>query len=100
MGTIVILFVYFLTTLSPPVFMWRPPPGLVLDFRHVVIPIVGSLARSSLHRIVQAGPARSPTASFLRRPCHRAAVATAIACVVVHRHPRTGNEEGTKFSDA
>jgi hypothetical protein len=38
MGTIVILFVYFLTTLSLRVFMWRRHRDLSSPFRHMAIP--------------------------------------------------------------
>ena len=41
MGTIVILFVYFLTTLSLPVFMWRRHRDAFSPFRHVAIPLLG-----------------------------------------------------------
>ena len=43
MGTIVILFVYFLTTLSLPVFMWRRHRDSFSALRHVAIPVLGSL---------------------------------------------------------
>ena len=43
MGTIVILFVYFLTTVSLPVFMWRRHRDSFSPFRHVAIPVLGSL---------------------------------------------------------
>ena len=65
MGTIVILFVYFLTTLSLPIFMWRRHRDSFSLFRHVVIPILGSL--TLLVPFVEfANPASPPrTASFL-----------------------------------
>jgi len=43
MGTIVILFVYFLTTLSLPVFMWRRHRAAFSPFRHIAIPLLGAL---------------------------------------------------------
>ncbi len=38
-----ILFVYFLTMLSLPVFMWRRHRDSFSPFRHVAIPALGSL---------------------------------------------------------
>lgn len=43
MGTIVILFVYFLTMLSLPIFMRRRRKELFSPLRHVLIPALGSL---------------------------------------------------------
>ena len=43
MGTIVILFVYLLTMLSLPVFMWRRHRDSFSPLRHVAIPALGSI---------------------------------------------------------
>ena len=43
MGTIVILFVYFLTTLALPIFMWRRHRQSFSALRHVAIPVLGAL---------------------------------------------------------
>jgi len=44
MGTIVILFVYFLTTIALPVFMWRHHRSAFSALRHVGVPVLGALA--------------------------------------------------------
>ena len=60
MGTIVILFVYLLTTLSLPFFMWRRHRDSFSPIRHVAIPVVGSPhPHRSVRRAVPAGPARA-----------------------------------------
>src|SRR5581483_8709824 len=43
MGTIVILFVYFLTTVSLPIFIWRRHREAFSALRHVVVPLVGAI---------------------------------------------------------
>ena len=97
MGTIVILFVYFLTTVSLPVFMWRrhrdsfsavpphgnPGPGVPHPHRPV-------------RRAVQARPARALQPVPVRRPSHRGG-RRRDRLLVVHRHPRTGTGEGAAF---
>ena len=47
MGTIVILFVYLLTTLALPIFMWRRHRQSFSALRHVVVPVLGALTSSS-----------------------------------------------------
>ena len=72
MGTIVILFVYFLTTLSLPVFMWRRHRHVVLSpptRRHP--PDRGPDTHRSVHRAVQAGAARALQRVPLRRTGNR-----------------------------
>jgi amino acid transporter len=44
MGTIVILFVYFLTTIALPVFIWRHHRRAFSALRHVGVPVLGALA--------------------------------------------------------
>ena len=100
MGTIVILFVYFLTTLSLPFFMWRRHRASFSLLRHVVIPILGSLTLL-VPFIELCKPGQpAPYSAFPFIALVILAAAAAIACVVVSRHPRTGTEEGMKFSDA
>ena len=95
MGTIVILFVYFLTTLSLPVFMWRRHRDSFSPFRHVAIPVLGSLALIvPFVELCQPGQP-APYNAFPFIALATAAAAAVIACLVVHRHPRTGAGEGT-----
>ena len=95
MGTIVILFVYFLTSLSLPVFMWHRHWDTFSIFRHLVIPILGSLTLLvpfiELCKPGQPAPYRGfPFVALVI-----GAAAAVVACVVVHRRPRTGTGEGS-----
>jgi amino acid transporter len=95
MGTIVILFVYFLTTLSLPVFMWRRHRDLFSPFRHVAIPVLGSLTLIVPFAELCKPGQPPPYNAFPFIALAIAAAAAVIACLVVHRHPRTGAGEGT-----
>ena len=95
MGTIVILFVYFLTTLSLPIFMWRRHRDSFSPIRHVAIPVLGSLTLIvPFVELCQPGQP-APYNAFPFVALATAAAAAVIACLVVHRHPRTGAGEGT-----
>ena len=94
MGTIVILFVYFLTMVSLPVFMWRRHRDSFSPFRHVAIPVLGSLALIvPFVELCQPGQP-APYSAFPFIALAIAAAAAAIACLVVYRHPHTGAGEG------
>ena len=68
MGTIVILFVYLLTTLSLPVFMWRRHRTVLLGPPARRVPVLGALSLDRpVRRAVQAGPARPVQRVPLRR---------------------------------
>lgn len=98
MGTIVILFVYFLTTLSLPCFMWRRHRESFSPLRHLAIPVVGSLTLIvPFVELCQPGQP-APYSAFPFIALAIVAAAAALACVVVHRHPRTGAGEGAAFS--
>ena len=100
MGTIVILFVYFLTTLSLPVFMWRRHRGTFSPLRHVVIPLTGALTLI-VPFIELCKPGQpAPYSAFPYVALAIVAVATVIASLTVHRHPSTGAGEGKTFSDS
>ncbi len=97
MGTIVILSVYFLTTLSLPVFMWRRHRDSFSPFRHVAIPVLGSLTLIvPFVELCQPGQP-APYSAFPFIALAIVAAAAVIACVVVYRHPRTGAGEGAAF---
>ncbi len=96
MGTIVILFVYFLTALSLPIFMWRRHRDSFSPFRHVAIPALGSLTLIvPFVELCQPGQP-APYNAFPFIALAAAAAAAVIACLVVHRRPRTGAGEGTE----
>ncbi len=94
MGTIVILFVYFLTTLSLPLFMWRRHRQSFSALRHVVIPLVGALTLV-VPFIELCKPGQpSPYAEFPFVALAVGALAAVIGYVTVRRHPSTGAGEG------
>jgi amino acid transporter len=100
MGTIVILFVYFLTTLSLPVFMWRRHRQSFSALRHVAVPVLGSVTLIlPFVELLKPGQP-SPYSAFPFIALAIVAAAAAVACVVVHRHPSTGSREGTTFTGA
>ncbi len=97
MATIVILFVYFLTMLSLPVFMWRRHRDSFSAVRHVAIPALGSVTLIvPFVELCQPGQP-APYSAFPFIALAIGAAAAVIACIVVHRHPRTGTGEGTAF---
>ena len=98
-ATIVILFVYFLTMLSLPVFMWRRHRDSFSPIRHIAIPALGSITLIvPFVELCQPGqPAPYNAFPFIALAIGVAAAVA--ACVVVHRHPRTGAGEGTAFSE-
>jgi amino acid transporter len=98
MATIVILFVYFLTMLSLPVFMWRRHRDSFSAVRHVVVPALGSVTLIvPFVELCQPGQP-APYSAFPFVALAIGAVAAVIACVVVHRHPRTGTGEGAPLA--
>ncbi len=97
MGTIVILFVYFLTTLALPIFMWRRHRQSFSALRHVAIPVLGALTLI-VPFIELCKPGQpAPYNAFPYIALAIVAAAAVIACVTVHRHPSTGSGEGTTF---
>jgi hypothetical protein len=99
MGTIVILFVYLLTTLALPVFMWRRHRRSFSAIRHVAIPVLGAptLIVPFVELCKPGQPA--PYSVFPYLALAIAAAAVVIGCVVVRRHPSTGSGEGTTFTE-
>ena len=99
MGTIVILFVYFLTTLALPVFMWRRHRQSFSALRHVAIPVLGALTLIVPFVELCKPGQPSPYSEFPYIALAIVAAATVIAFVVVQRHPDTGAGEGTPFAE-
>jgi len=100
MGTIVILFVYFLTTLALPVFMWRRHRPSFSPLRHVIIPVLGALTLVVPFAELFKPGQPTPYSEFPYIAVAVVVVSSVIACVVVHRHPATGAGEGTAFSES
>ena len=97
MATIVILFVYFLTMLSLPVFMWRRHKNSFSVLRHVVIPALGSITLIvPFVELCQPGQP-APYNAFPYIALALGAAAAVIAFVVVHRHPHAGAGEGAEY---
>jgi amino acid transporter len=99
MGTIVILFVYFLTTLALPIFMWRRHRPSFSALRHVAIPVLGALTLIVPFVELCKPGQPSPYSEFPYIALAIVAAATVIAFVVVQRHPDTGAGEGTTFTE-
>jgi amino acid transporter len=95
MATIVILFVYFLTMISLPVFMWRRHRDSFSPLRHVVVPALGSASLIvPFVELCQPGQP-APFSAFPFVGLAVVAAAVVIACLVVHRRPQAGAGEGT-----
>jgi amino acid transporter len=96
MATIVILFVYFLTMLSLPVFMWRRHRDSFSHVRHVVIPALGAVTLIvPFVELCQPGQP-APYSAFPFAALALVAVAAVVGYVVVRRHPRAGAGEGAE----
>ncbi len=96
MATIVILFVYFLTMLSLPVFMWRRHRASFSPFRHVVIPVLGS-ATLIVPFVELCRPGQpAPYNAFPFIGLALVAAVAVIAWLFVRRHPRAGAGEGAE----
>ncbi len=97
MATIVILFVYFLTMLALPVFMWRRHRDSFSPLRHVAIPALGSITLIvPFVELCQPGQP-APYSAFPFIALAIAAVAAVTGCLVVRRHPRAGAGEGAEY---
>jgi hypothetical protein len=93
-----ILFVYFLTMLSLPVFMWRRHRNSFSPLRHVVIPALGS-ATLIVPFVELCRPGQpAPYSPFPFIALALVAAAAVIGCVVVYRRPHAGAGEGAEFS--
>ncbi len=100
MGTIVILFVYLLTTLALPVFMWRRHRASFSPARHVLVPLLGA-ATLVVPFVELCKPGQpSPYSYFPFVALAFVVVAAIVAFVVVRENPATGSGEGTTFSDS
>jgi amino acid transporter len=96
MATIVILFVYFLTMLSLPVFMWRRHRASFSLLRHVAIPVLGSITLIvPFIELCQPGQP-APYNAFPFIALAFGAAAAVIGWLYVDRHPRAGAGEGAE----
>ena len=100
MGTIVILFVYFLTTLSLPIFIWRRYRESFSALRHVAIPVLGALTLIVPFVELCKPGQPAPYSEFPYIALAIVALAAMLACLTVHRHPSTGAGEGETFRES
>jgi protein-S-isoprenylcysteine O-methyltransferase Ste14 len=94
MGTIVILFVYLLTTIALPVFMWRRRRAMFSPLRHVVVPVIGAatLIVPFVELFKPGQPA--PYSWFPYAGLVTIALAAALAHLTIRRNPAAGSAEG------
>lgn len=95
MGTILILFVYVLTAVSLPVFMWRAHRAEFSPVRHLGVPLLGVLSLViPFSQLFQPGqPVPYSVFPYLSIALLLAAVAIAVR--VVARDPRAGRRPGS-----
>jgi amino acid transporter len=94
MATIVILFVYFLTMISLPVFMWRRHRDSFSVLRHVVVPALGvTILIVPFVELCEPGQP-SPYNAFPYVGLGLGVVAAVVGRLVVRRDPRAGTDEG------
>jgi amino acid transporter len=98
MGTIVILFVYFLTTLALPAFMWRRHRRSFSLVKHVAVPLLGALTLIVPFVELCKPGQPSPYSVFPYLALAIVAASTVIAVLVVRRNPAAGSGEGTTFA--
>jgi amino acid transporter len=98
MGTIVILFVYLLSSLALPVFIWRRQRAKFSALRHLAVPALGAAALI-VPFIELCKPGQpAPYNYFPYLALALAALAAVAAHVVVRRHPATGSGEGMNYT--
>jgi amino acid transporter len=94
MATIVILFVYFLTMISLPVFMWRRHRDSFSVLRHVVVPALGvTILIVPFVELCEPGQP-SPYNAFPYVGLGLGVVAAVAGRLVIRRDPRAGTDEG------
>jgi amino acid transporter len=100
MGTILVLFVYVLTAVSLPVFMWRHHRDSFRLIRHVGVPTLGTLALV-LPFIELFHPGQPvPYSIFPYLSLAILIVAGMLAMYFVRRNPKAGASEGSTLSEA
>jgi amino acid transporter len=100
MGTILVLFVYVLTAVSLPVFMWRHHPDSFSIARYVGVPTLGVLALV-IPFVELFHPGQPvPYSVFPYLALATLIVAWVLARYVVRRNPRAGAGEGRALPEA
>jgi len=96
MGTILVLFVYVLTALSLPVFMWRHHRDSFSALRYVAMPTLGALALAIPFAELFAPGQPAPYSAFPYLSVAILILAVPIASYVLRRNPRAGASEGRR----
>ncbi|HXB65072.1 MAG TPA: APC family permease [Solirubrobacteraceae bacterium] len=100
MGTMLVLFVYVLTAVSLPVFMWRRHRGSFSIARYVGVPTLGVLALA-IPFVGLFHPGQPvPYSVFPYLALATLIVAWVLAKYVVRRNPRAGASEGRALPEA
>ncbi|HUB74760.1 MAG TPA: APC family permease [Solirubrobacteraceae bacterium] len=100
MGTILVLFVYVLTAVSLPVFMWRRHRSSFSALRYVALPALGVLALViPFAELFQPGQP-APYSVFPYLALAALIAACALARYVVRRNPDAGAGEGRELPEA
>jgi amino acid transporter len=94
MGTIVILVVYLLTSLSLPVFMWRRHRATFSPTRHVVVPALGAVTLIVPFVELCKPGQPAPYDAFPFVALGLLALAAGAATVVLRHRPATGSTTG------
>jgi amino acid transporter len=97
MGTIVILFVYLLTTASLPIFIWRRHREAFSALRHVLIPVLGAAALVIPFVELFKPGQPAPYSWFPYAGLATIVAAAAIAPVIARRHPARGDSSGAEM---
>jgi amino acid transporter len=99
MGTILVLFVYVLTAISLPLFMWRRHRESFSAIRYVGMPVLGVLALvvPFIELFHPGQPA--PYSIFPYLSVGILVACWIVAVYVVRRNPRAGSGEGSALSD-
>jgi amino acid transporter len=100
MGTIVILFVYFLTTLALPIFMRRRHRQSFSALRHVAVPVLGAVTLIVPFVELCKPGQPAPYSEFPYIALVVVAAAVVIASLTVRHHPSTGSGEGKIFPES
>jgi amino acid transporter len=100
LGTMLILFVYVLTAVSLPVFIWRRHRDAFSPLRYVVMPALGALALAiPFVELFEPGQP-VPYSVFPYLAVGLLLVSWPIALYVVRRNPQAGASEGRAGADA
>src|ERR1700740_3072555 len=99
LGTMLVLFVYVLTAVSLPVFMWRRRRASFSIARHVAVPALGVAALAiPFAKLFEPGQP-VPYSVFPYAAVAALVAAIVIAKYVVRRNPRAGAGESAALSE-